>query len=112
MSGLDEHIAHSLRESQRSGELQSAPSWGKPLAVDAGFDDTPAELRLPFKILKEAGFVPHEVLQMHEIAALRAQLAALADDTAPAAVELRRRVTDLSASLAMRLERLRATGSL
>ncbi len=112
MSSLDEQIARSLRESQRNGELQAAPSWGKPLAVDAGFDDTPAELRLPFKILKEAGYVPTEVVLMHEIAALRTQLAGLADDTAPAAVALRRRLADLHASLAMRLERLRITGRL
>jgi len=112
MATFEEQIAHSLRESQRSGELQNAPSWGKPLAADAGFDDTPPELRLPFKILKQAGYVPHEVLLMHEIAALRAQLSGLADDSAPAAVALRRRLTDLSATLAMRLERLRATGSM
>ena len=35
MATLDEHIAQSLRESQRSGELQSAPSWGKPLHLNA-----------------------------------------------------------------------------
>jgi hypothetical protein len=112
MPTIDEQIAHGLRESQRNGELQGAPSWGKPLALDTGFDDTPLELRLPFKILKQAGYVPHEVLLMNEIAALRAQLAGLADDSAPAAVALRRRLAELSTLLAMRLERLRTTGSL
>ncbi|MEO7852379.1 MAG: DnaJ family domain-containing protein [Rubrivivax sp.] len=112
MGTLDEHIAHCLRESRRSGELQAAPSWGKPLAVDAGFDDTPAELRRPFKILKDAGYVPQEALLMNQIAALRAQLAGLEDDSAPAALALRRRVADLGAALAMRLDRLRSTGSL
>ena len=29
MATLDDHIAQSLRESQRSGELESAPSWGQ-----------------------------------------------------------------------------------
>ncbi len=43
---LDEQIAQSLRDSQRSGELQAAPSWGKPLALDDGFDETPLELRM------------------------------------------------------------------
>jgi len=28
---LDEQIADQLRDSERSGELRSAPSWGKPL---------------------------------------------------------------------------------
>ena len=109
---LDEQIAQDLRDSQRSGELQSAPSWGKPLALDDGFDETPLELRLAFKMLKDAGYVPHEVMLMREIAALRSQLALLDGEPTPAVASLRRRIVDLNANLALRLERLRVAGSL
>lgn len=112
MPTLDERIAQSLRDALRSGELQSAPSWGRPMALDDGFDDTPLELRMPFKILKDAGFVPHEVVLMREIGALREQLAALHDTTAPAAQALLRRLAEQQQLLALRLERLRYSGSL
>ena len=75
MATLDDHIAQSLRESQRSGELQSAPSWGKPLNLNDGFAQTPDELRMAFKALKDAGFVPPEVETMQQIAVLREQVA-------------------------------------
>ena len=58
MATLDEQIAQSLRESQRSGELQSAASWGKPLDLADGYAQTPEELRMAFKALKDAGFAP------------------------------------------------------
>ena len=50
MPTIDEHIAQSLREAQRSGELQSAPSWGKPLDLDDGYAQTPEELRMAFNL--------------------------------------------------------------
>ena len=112
MQTHDEHIAQSLRDSQRSGELQSAPSWGKPLALADGFDETPLELRMPFKVLKDAGYVPREVALMHELAALRSQLALIGGEPTPAAAALRQRIVELNADLSLRLERLRSTGSL
>ena len=80
MSTLDELIARDLAEAQASGELRGAPSWGRPLAFDDGWDETPTELRLPFKVLKEAGFVPHEVVMLRELAGLRERLAVLGGD--------------------------------
>jgi len=111
MPTLDEEIARSLQDALISGELKAAPSWGKPLAFDDGFDDTPAELRMAFKILKDAGHVPHEVALLHEVARLRDELAGCAGDEARAA-PLRRRVAELQQRVALRLERLRVHGSL
>ncbi|MBX3607452.1 MAG: DUF1992 domain-containing protein [Piscinibacter sp.] len=110
MPTLDEQIAQSLRDSLASGELRAAPSWGKPLALDDGWDETPVELRLPFRILKEAGYVPQEVLQLHECAQLRSAIAACSDEAE--ALPLRRRLADLQQIVALRLERLRVTGTL
>jgi hypothetical protein len=110
MATLDEHIAQSLRDAQRSGELQSSASWGKPLDLDDGYAQTPEELRMGFKALKDAGFAPPEVETMKSIAALRAQIAAEPDATQ--ADTLRRRLSELQQHRALRLEKLRRTGSL
>jgi Domain of unknown function (DUF1992) len=111
MPTLDEQIAQSLQESLASGELLSAASWGKPLDFGDGWDETPLELRIPFKIMKDAGYVPHEVLQLREVARLKHELDAGTVD-AQRADTLRRRIADLQQLVALRLERLRVTGSL
>lgn len=110
MPTIDEQIAQSLRDAQRSGELQSAASWGKPLDLADGYAQTPEELRMAFKALKDAGFVPPEVETMKQIAALREVLAAEPD--AAKAGALRQRVSELQQHLALRLEKLRSIGSL
>jgi hypothetical protein len=110
MPTLDEQIAQGLQDSVASGELAAAPSWGKPLAFADGWDETPVELRLPFKILKDAGYVPHEVVLLRELAQLKEELPACAD--ASRADTLRRRIAELQALIALRLERLRVNGTL
>lgn len=110
MPTLDEHIAQSLREAQHSGELQSAASWGKPLDLADGYAQTPEELRMAFKALKDAGFVPPEVETMKQIAALRQVIET--DPAAPDAESMRRRLSELQQHLALRLEKLRGSGSL
>ena len=106
----DDHIGQMLRESEASGELRAAPSWGKPLALADGCEQTPAELRLGMKILKDAGVVPPEVELMQRIAALQAEADACPDEAAARA--LRQRVADLRQALALRLEQLRISGTL
>jgi hypothetical protein len=107
---LDEHISRQLAQSAASGELQAAPSWGKPLDFGDVYAETPVELRMGFKILKDAGVVPHEVTMLREVADLKQQLAAASD---PAQAEaLRRRIAELQQAVALRLEKLAATRSL
>ena len=109
-TNIDEQIAQSLRESERSGELQSAASWGKPLDLADGYAQTPEDLRMAFKALKDAGLVPPEVETMKQIAALRERIEA--DPNAPDAGAIRQRMSELQQHLALRLEKLRTTGSL
>ena len=106
----EDHIGRALQDSERSGELRSAPSWGRPLDLGDGYERTPAELRMPFKILKDAGVVPPEVELMQAIAQMQAELDASPD--APAADALRRRIAEMRQALALRLEKLRLSGSL
>ena len=110
MPTIDERIAQNLRESQRNGELQSAANWGKPLDLDDGYARTPEELRMAFKALKDAGFVPPEVETMQQIAALRQLIDA--EPQAPQAEPMRRRLSELQQHLALRLEKLRTSGNL
>ncbi len=106
---LDDHVGRALRESERSGELQTAPSYGKPLDFGDGYEQTPQELRMGMKVLKDAGFVPLEVTTMREAAALQAQIGACSDDALRPA--LQRQLALLQQSIALRLERLRASGA-
>ena len=110
MRPLEDEIVEHLRASLDAGELQGSPAWGKPLDLDDGYGDTPAELRLPFKVMKNAGFVPHEVVLMHRAAALRDRLHASPD--VPEADAWRRELADLQQAIALRLEHLRLTGTL
>ncbi len=106
---LEDDIGRKLAESAASGELRQARSWGKPLDLGDGYDETPAELRMGMKILKDAGVVPAEVALMHEIEALRQSLEAAPDDAAARAG--RQRLSEMRQQLALRLEKLRGSGS-
>lgn len=106
----DEQIAEHLSHAYRSGELQSAPSFGKPLAESEGWSETPTEFRLPFKILKNAGVPPPEVEMFHRRAALREQLAAAGSEAERRA--LATRLSEVEQAIALRLEGMRASGRL
>ncbi|MFY9510696.1 MAG: DUF1992 domain-containing protein [Rubrivivax sp.] len=108
---LDDHIGQSLRESEASGELKAAPSYGKPLHFGDGYDETPDALKMPMKILKDAGCAPPEVALMREIAALQAQLDGAAGLDETTLKPQRQRLAEMRQQLALRLEKLRATGS-
>jgi len=103
---LDDHIGAHLRQSEATGELKAAPSWGKPLALGDGYDETPPEFRMPMKILKDAGVVPPEVEAMRQLAGLREAAAAATDPEQARA--LRQKASELQQAIALRLERLRS----
>jgi uncharacterized small protein (DUF1192 family) len=107
---LDDHIGQHLRESQAAGELEAAPSYGKPLGFGDGYDETPAELRMGMKILKDAGVVPPEVEAMREAAELEARIAACSDDAERLA--LQRLLAEKRQAIALRLEGLARGGAL
>jgi hypothetical protein len=106
----DDHIGRALRDSEASGELKAAPSYGKALEFGDGYDETPVELRIGMKVLKDAGVVPHEVTLMREAAALQTQIDGC--DDAAELPALRRQLAELQQNIALRLERLRISGSL
>ncbi len=110
MPTLDEEIARHLRRAAESGELQGAKGYGEPLAEAQGWDETPQALRMPFKILKDAGVVPPEIEMFQQRARLRA---ALRDATTPdEKTAAQRKLSELEQSLALRLESLRIHSTL
>ncbi len=102
---LEDDIGRALTQSQASGELQTAKRYGKPLDLADGYEQTPAEWRMAFKMLKDSGFAPPEVSLMREIEALRLSLEGAADDET--ARSNRRRLSEMRQRLAMRLESLK-----
>ena len=110
MSTLDDEIARKLQEAAAAGELRLAKSWGRPMAAWAGWDETPAELRMPYKILKDAGYAPPEIGLFQLRAALRKRLEGTSDDGLAAL--LRGQLLELEQRIALRLEGLRISGNL
>lgn len=106
----DDAIADHLAQALKTGELQSAESFGKPMADAAGWRETPVEFRLPFKILRNAGIVPPEVEMFQRRARLRVALEAATE--AAQRERLQRALSDLEQALALRLEGMRARGRL
>jgi len=111
LQSLDDHIGRALRESEASGELRSAPSWGKPIDYGDGYERTPTEWRLAYKMLKDAGVVPPEVEMLRALAGLRGELESAAGD-ADRERALRARIAALRLAIAFRLEAIRGGSGL
>ena len=109
MRTLDEEIARYLQEAAESGELSRAKGYGKPFAEDPGWEATPEALRMPMKILKDAGVAPPEIAMFHERARLRASIEVATG--AEERLKLQKRLTELEQMLALRLEALRIYSS-
>ncbi|HET8700496.1 MAG TPA: DnaJ family domain-containing protein [Nitrococcus sp.] len=79
MTTFDLIAEQRIAEAIERGELSNLPGAGKPLKLD---DDAlvPPELRLAYRILKNAGFVPPEVEQLRELHELRQLISTLEDD--------------------------------
>ncbi len=105
MGTLDEEIGKHLEEAMVSGELRCCEHFGRPLPDDTAWDATPAAFRMPFKVLKNAGYKPPEIELFHRRSRLAAQAAATLD-----AGQRQRVLAELGAleqAIALRLEGLR-----
>lgn len=96
-------VEERIQEAMRRGDFDDLPGAGRPLELD---DDAlvPPEVRIGYRILKNAGFLPPELLERREIADLEASIAGLAD------VEERKRALAKLAVLRMRLGARRGGG--
>ncbi|WNS45508.1 DnaJ family domain-containing protein [Paenibacillus sp. MMS20-IR301] len=64
-----------IQEAMRSGEFANLPGHGKPLELE-DLSGVPEELRMSYKIMKNAGLLPEEVSLRAECVSLEQLLAA------------------------------------
>jgi len=78
-AAFDDLIERRIDEARRQGAFDDLPGSGRPLELD---DDrlVPEELRVAYRILRNAGFVPPEVEALRDVDALLGR--ALAHDRA------------------------------
>jgi DnaJ homologue, subfamily C, member 28, conserved domain len=100
----DEIIKQWIRRVEATRELERDPRFGKPLELGDGYLDTPEELRMAYKMLKDAGYLPAEVELLKTLAARKAALETERDPARRA--HLLREVAELQAKIAMMLEGL------
>jgi hypothetical protein len=79
MSGLQDIIEQKIKEAQEKGEFDNLPGKGKPLNLE---DDSrvPEDLRLAYKILKNADCLPPELELKKEIRQMEDMLADIPDE--------------------------------
>ncbi len=97
-----------IAEAIANGELDDLPGAGRPLDLD---DDAliPEELRLAWRILKNAGYVPPELETLNEIAQL--ERIAMGDATAVGKLALlKAKIEKLSACRSSRTRRSPSSG--
>jgi len=104
MAGVDEIIDAWVRQAENSGELQRGPYWGKPFDFKDGLLETPDHLRMAYKVLKNAGYVPAEVELLNTLATLKEQLVATTDPREVS--ELRVQIAECGQKVAIMMERV------
>ena len=78
MDGWDAIIEAKIQQAQRAGVFDNLPGAGRPL--DLTEDElVPEDLRMAYRILRNAGCVPAEIEERKEAASLRKLVAATAD---------------------------------
>lgn len=79
MQSLDSIAERRIREAQQRGEFNDLPGAGAPLALE---EDAlvPEDLRVAYRLLKNAGFVPPELAAHGEIRELEQLLQATEHD--------------------------------
>jgi len=79
MQALESIAEQRIQEALARGELDGLPGEGRPLDLD---DDrlVPQELRMVYRILRNAGYVPPEVQTLKDIAELEREILAVSGE--------------------------------
>jgi hypothetical protein len=93
---LDLIAEQRIREAQDAGQLDDLPGTGRPVELDdAPF--VPEELRVAYRILKNAGYLPPEVEALREMREIEGLV--IAADGTDRKAKVVARLNDLRASL-------------
>jgi hypothetical protein len=74
---LDFLVEQRLQEAVSRGELDNLPGSGRPLELD-GDPLVPEDVRVAYRLLKNAGLVPPELETVKKVALLRTKLEVVA----------------------------------
>jgi hypothetical protein len=78
LTGFEKIVEERIQQSMQKGEFDSLPGAGKPLALE-DFSNVPEDLRMAYKILKNADCVPPEIDIKKEILQTEALLEQMTD---------------------------------
>jgi hypothetical protein len=79
LPGYEKIVEQRIKEAMEKGEFDDLPGKGKPMLLE---DDShvPEDLRLAYKLLKNADCLPPELLEKKEILQMEDMLAAVPDE--------------------------------
>jgi len=79
LPGYEKIVEQRIKEALEKGEFDNLPGKGKPLPLE---DDShvPEELRLAYKLLKNADCLPPELMEKKEILQMEDMLATIPDE--------------------------------
>ncbi|MNS86168.1 hypothetical protein D3C72_1200630 [compost metagenome] len=73
MNLIADWIEQKIQEAIAKGEFENLPGAGKPLDLDEDLS-IPQEMRMAFRVLKNSGFLPPEILAHQEIQELKKKI--------------------------------------
>jgi hypothetical protein len=79
LPGYEKIVEQRIKEAMEKGEFENLPGKGKPIPLE---DDShvPEDLRLAYKLLKNADCLPPELLEKKEILQMEDMLATIPDE--------------------------------
>ncbi|MFP7494334.1 DUF1992 domain-containing protein [Terribacillus saccharophilus] len=77
-----------IKKAEANGEFRNLPGAGKPLELE-DLSGVPEDMRMSYKVLKNAGYIPPEMQLQKEIVSLRDLLRACTDDAERSAYQKR-----------------------
>lgn len=86
MSWIERMAEQKITEAMERGELDHLPGMGKPLEVE-DLSHVPEDLRASYKILKNAGVLPEELLVQQDTINLQQLIKACTSDTKRAVLQ-------------------------
>jgi hypothetical protein len=79
LPGYEKIVEQRIKEAMENGDFDNLPGKGRPIPIE---DDShvPEDLRLAYKLLKNADCLPPELLEKKEILQMEDMLAAIPDE--------------------------------